>query len=253
MLATLPMYDWLECRSAVDAFWTCLARHAGIRAELSHGYPHSQEWCRPDLAFSQTCGYPFTHQFRGRLGYIATPHYKADGCNGADYCSIIMAREARPLSGFAGSVAIVNSPDSMSGMLALKLVFAPFARSGEFFARSVSSGAHLESLRLLQTGAGDVCAIDAVCVGLARRYRPELLQGLVEVARSPSVPGLPFVTRTGNELAWRRALAAAFSDPESEPARQAMLMEGFSVLPDGAYDKILQLEDVMQAAGGLRL
>lgn len=253
MLATLPMYDWPEIRPATDAFWRCLARHAGASVPLSRSLPHGEDWQHADLAFSQTCGYPFTHAFRGQLNYIATPHYAADGCTGAEYCSIIFARQQRPLAEFAGSVAIVNTPDSMSGMLALQLVFAPFARRGEFFRQTRFSGAHRESLQLVREGQGDVCAIDAVCVGLARLHRPGLLEGLVEIARSPLVPGLPFVNRTGNVGHWQRALAAAFSDPESEAARQALLLEGFSLLPSQAYDCILLLEKTMQEGGGLRL
>jgi ABC-type phosphate/phosphonate transport system substrate-binding protein len=253
MLATLPMYDWPEVRAAVDGLWNVIARHAGVTAPVSHGIPHGDDWRRQDLMFSQTCGYPYTHGFRGRLNYLATPHYRADGCVGADYCSIILARSRQPLAAFADSIAAVNSDDSMSGMLALKAVFAPLAGGGTFFKSARITGAHLESMRCVQQGEADVCAIDAVCVALARFYRPELLQGLVEVGRSPPVPGLPYVNTTGDVVAWRRALAGAFSDPASEPARQALLLEGFSVLPADAYDRILRLEQQVEQAGGLRL
>ncbi len=84
--------------------------------------------------FSQACGYPFTHEFKDLLKYIATPHYAVPGCQGANYCSFIFARFDQPLDSFRGGIAAVNNPDSMSGMLALKLVFAPFATEGKFFA-----------------------------------------------------------------------------------------------------------------------
>lgn len=253
MLATLPMYDWPEIRGATDAFWHCLRHHAGLNLELTRELEHGEDWQRQDLVFSQTCGYPYTHRFAGKLNYIATPHYAADGCEGANYCSIILARENRQLAHFEGGTAIINNPDSMSGMLALQLVFAPHAREADFFASTRWSGSHRESLRLLQDGEGDVCAIDAICVGLAKRYRPDLLEGLVEVARGPSVPGLPFINTTANIDGWRRALAAAFSDPRCEQARQELLLTGFSILPPEAYARITTLEQNMLAKGGLRL
>ena len=85
-------------------------------------------------------------------------------------------------------------------MLALKLVFAPHARDGRFFSRAIETGGHLNSLAAVRKGLADVCAIDSVCVALARRYRPEALEGLVEIARSPAVPGLPWITRAGDPV-----------------------------------------------------
>lgn len=114
MLATLPMYDWPEVRAAVDSLWASVARHAGIEAQVSHDILHGADWRRRDLVFSQTCGYPYTHEFRGRLNYIATPHYRADGCHGADYCSILLARSPMTLAAFAGSIAVTaRSPRSI--------------------------------------------------------------------------------------------------------------------------------------------
>jgi ABC-type phosphate/phosphonate transport system substrate-binding protein len=176
-----------------------------------------------------------------------------DGCDGAAYRSFIFARERLPLEAFRGATAAVNSPDSMSGMLALKLVFGPSAWDSHYFGRAIRTGGHLNSLLAVREGRADVCAIDAVCVGLARRYRPDCLGGLVEIARSPSVPGLPYVTRSGDIDFLREAIAGAFADPELREAREQLLLSGHSVLEPGAYDRIIDLELEMQKAGGLDL
>jgi ABC-type phosphate/phosphonate transport system substrate-binding protein len=237
--ASLPMYDWPEIRAATDAFWAGLARHAGLVGELTRNDAYDALWRDPALIFSQTCGYPFTHEFRNKLNYIATPHYEAEGCEGAKYSSLVFAREALPISHFGNAKPAVNSLDSMSGMLALKLVFANRAIA---LSKPLITGSHVASLTAVQSGQADVCAIDAVVVALARRHRPQLLQGLHEIARSPLVPGLPFVTRSGDVIRLRDALRKAFSDPALAKAREAMLLTGFSILPVGAYDIILQLE-----------
>jgi ABC-type phosphate/phosphonate transport system substrate-binding protein len=164
-----------------------------------------------------------------------------------------MARAPKQLEELRGGVAAVNTPDSMSGMLALKLVFAPLARDGVFFARAIETGGHLASLAAVQAGNADVCAVDSVCVAMARRHRPSALVGLVEVARSPMVPGLPWITRAGDPRAIREALGSAFADPALAAAREALLLRGFSDLPVSAYDRITDLEQAMETSGGLRL
>ena len=258
MLASLPMYDWPEVRAATDAWWAGIARHAGLSFPLTRARDYAGLWRRDDLIFSQTCGYPFTHGLSANLDLIATPHYDTDGCAGPNYLSFVFARE-RPsqLAELAGSIAAVNTPDSMSGMLALKLVFAPLARSGRFFRGAVETGSHVASLQAVRDGAADVCAVDAVCVGLARRYRPDYLEGLVEIARSPSVPGLPYVTsvKTSSDLRRRlgEAVTAALSDPSLAEPRRALLISGLSVLAPEEYQAILMRERDCEAHGGLDL
>jgi ABC-type phosphate/phosphonate transport system substrate-binding protein len=253
MIAALQMYDWPEVRQATNLWWQGISRHLSALEPLSRPDDYTAPWLRDDLLFAQTCGYPFTHALKGRVSYVATPHYAADGCAGANYRSIVMARQHRPLATFRDGVAAVNTPDSMSGMLALKLVFAPLAEEGRFFSRAIETGGHLASLAAVQSGEADVCAIDCVCIAMARRYRPSALAGLVEVARSPAVPGLPFITLAGDPQAIRTALSAAFADPALQEVREALLLTGFSELPVSNYDRIIDLEREMERAGGLRL
>lgn len=253
MIAALQMYDWPEVREATDLWWQGIARHLGTPVALSRPSDYTEPWLRDDLLFAQTCGFPFTHSLKGRVAYVATPHYAADGCEGARYRSILFARVQRPLAEFRDTVAAVNTTDSMSGMLALKLAFAPLAQEGLFFAHAVKTGGHLASLAAVQSGAADVCAIDCVCVEMARRYRPAALQGLLEIARSPEVPGLPWITTAGDVTAIRGALRGAFADPALAEVRERLLLTGFSELPASAYDRIIDLEAEMERGGGLRL
>lgn len=253
MIASLPMYDWPDMRDATDAWWRAIAGRLGADCSLDRRPDYASAWREPGLLFSQTCGYPFTHEFRGRLELVATPDYAVDGCEGANYCSLVLAREVRPLAGFAGTRAAVNNPDSMSGMLALKLVFAPLARAGRFFSHAIETGSHLRSLLAVRDGKADVCAIDAVCVAMARRYRPDCLEGLVEIARSPLVPSLPYVTRTGPVEDLRRALAGAIADPLLAGVRDRLFIRGLSILAPRDYERIVRLETDMEGRGGLAL
>lgn len=253
MTASLPMYDWPELQPANDALWEGIARHLDVDIRLDRRADHRSVWHDPGLLFSQTCGYPFVHEFQGKLELIATPHYVAGGCEGPDYCSIVFAREKAPLAAFRGTRAAVNGPDSMSGMLALKLTFAPLASEGRFFREAIETGGHLRSLEALRDGRADVCAVDSVCIAHVWRHRPEALSGLVEIARSPKVPALPFVTRAGDVEKLRDALWHVFADDEFAEARDILLLAGYSVLPRQAYDRITKLENDMQRGGGLEL
>lgn len=257
MIASLPMYDLPEIRAATDAWWRGLARHMEVTADLDYGRDHLAAWRDPGLVFSQTCGYPLTHEFRGKLKLVATPHYAADGCEGPTYCSMVFAREMMEPQALRGGIAAFNNWDSMSGMLALKIVFAPHAVDGRFFARAFETGGHVKSMMAVASGEADVCAIDAVSVALARRYQPELLSGLVEIARSPRVPALPFVTAIGQSdkdvERLQGGLARAFQDPALAEAREALLLGGFSILNDNDYERIVELEREMEAKGGLIL
>lgn len=253
MLITLPMYDYPELSGATEAWASAIARHAGSPALLSRPEDYAAAWSRADLAFSQTCGYPFTHAFRNRLSLVGTPHYAVPGCRGFHYSSTVFAREKCEPEGYRGMAAAVNTPDSMSGMLALKSFFIAWARDGRFFGRTLLSGGHVRSLEALQRGEADVCAIDAVCVAYVRRYRPGLLEGLHELGETPRVPGLPYVTRDGDAKRWQEAVAAAMADPGLADVRAALMIGGFTLTQRSDYDAILDLEARIEASGGLRL
>jgi ABC-type phosphate/phosphonate transport system substrate-binding protein len=251
MIASLPMYDLPEIRTATDALWDAIARELGTDLKLTRVQDWAAAWRCPRLLFSQTCGYPFTHEFAGKLSYVATPHYDAEGCEGPLYCSMIFARAPVALEQLRGSSAAYNNADSMSGMLALKLVFAPFTSGGTFFRRSIETGSHVGSLGAVQSGKADVCAVDCVTVALLRQHRPSALAGLVEIARSPHVPALPYVTRQNNAQVLGDALNVVFNMPEMTPYLEAMLLKQVSVLPPGAYDIIPQLERAAKTQDGI--
>lgn len=250
---TLPMYDFPEVREATNAWAAAIARAAGVAVSLSRPEDYVASWRSGDLVFSQTCGYPFTHEFRGHLALVGTPHHAVPGCDGPRYCSFVFAREKRGKAEYRGQVAAVNTPDSMSGMLALKSFFVDVAQDGAFFGRGVLSGGHLRSLALLQRGEADVCAIDAVCVAYARRHQPHLLAGLHELGQSPSVPGLPYVTRDQDVARWQDAVAACCADPALADVRGALMIGGFSRTSAADYAAILALERAVEARGGVNL
>ena len=253
--ASMPMYDWPEIRAETDAWWAALARafaREGIESvpsDMVHDVSGEDLWGAPKLLFSQTCGYPLTHDWAGRLQLVATPHYAAEGCAGPHYCSFLVVRRADDLASIEdlrGRTAAYNDPMSQSGYSALRSAVALLAREGAFFGRIVQTGSHLSSLGTVRDGEADVCAVDAVVWTLARRHRPALTHPLVALGVSPMAPGLPYVTRpdtdAGTVARMRAALKAAFADPALSDIRDTLLLDGVSVLETQSYDRILELE-----------
>ena len=261
MIATLPMYDWPEVREATDAWWAGLARHlrgSGFKApgRLTRGGGASTHWQRSDLLVSQTCGYPLTHDFRGRLEVLATPVYDVEGCSGPSYSSLIVVPAdggVSRLEDLQGATAAYNAADSLSGYLALKCVFAPLGRNKRFFGRLAESGSHRASMQLVCEGKADVAAIDCVSFALARRHRPELAAGVAVIARGPAASALPYVTAAGRPAGdierLKHALSAAAADPALAGAREALFIAGLEFLPPDAYHRVLDLEAACDALG----
>jgi ABC-type phosphate/phosphonate transport system substrate-binding protein len=261
-VASLSMYDLPELRPATDAWWQGLARAfrregiTDVPDALDHREAYQNIWLRPDLLFSQTCGYPLTHALASRVELLATPCYGTEGCEGPNYCSFVMVAADSAASAIAdlrGQRCAVNSLDSQSGCNALRQLVAPAAKNGRFFGSVTISGGHQRSLALVASGQADVAAVDCVTHGLLARHRPRALAGMRVLCRTASAPGLPYVTRAGAAADLLRRLRAglerAFADPELAEARGALLLEGAAMLPIAAYERIDELEVAAIAAG----
>jgi ABC-type phosphate/phosphonate transport system substrate-binding protein len=253
--AGLPMYDVPELREATDAWWSGLARAlrsegiAGVPDALARP-PHIEEiWSSEDLLLSQTCGYNMVAHWRDRLTYVATPCYTAPGCEGPLYSSVILAPATSPeqtLEDLRGSRCVINGYGSHSGCNALRATVAPLARGGRFFGSVTVSGSHAQSIAVLERGEADVAAIDCVVYALITRARPELSDRVRAIGRTVSAPVGPYVTRRDVSDDFvrrlRRGLAQAIQDPRLAPAREALLLDGFEILPSERYAEIARLE-----------
>ena len=251
-VARLPMYDLPELRAAHEVLWARIARHlrqvgvAEVPAALCQDRPAGEVWRDPTLVLSQCCGADLTGAFGGTLRVVATPRYRAPGCAGGDYASLVVVAEGsdiRELEDLRGRVAAINHPESHSGMNALRALIAPLSRDGRFLSAVKVSGAHAASLALVASAAADVAAIDGVTHALLARHRPQALAGTRVLCRTAAAPARPYVTRANasDDLVrhLRTALRAALAEPELEAARAELLLDGIEVLPAKAYLRIL--------------
>ncbi len=260
--ASLPMYDLPELRAATDAWWQGLAeafRRAGLREVpdgLRRDRPAEALWRAPDLLFSQSCGYPLTHAFRGLLRPVATPVYAAPGCDGPNYASAIVVQADDPAHGLGdlvGRICAVNNRASHSGYNALRRALAPHAVDGRFVAGVLETGGHPASLAAVAEGRAGLAAVDCVTLALLARHRPAAVAGVRVLEWSEPAPALPYVTRAdvGEEVLarLRDGLWAALADPALAGVRRALLLRGAEPLDAAAYRRIDEMEAQAAALG----
>jgi ABC-type phosphate/phosphonate transport system substrate-binding protein len=82
-----------------------------------------------------------------------------------------------------------NSPDSMSGYLALERDL----KGLDIISQMIISGGHRSSIRMVASGAADVAAVDCKSWALALEYEPAARE-LVVVGWTERRKGLPFIT-----------------------------------------------------------
>ena len=264
--ACLPWYELPETRAAQDALWAIVARHmrrhgvADVPSRLTRGRPVAAMLADPGLLFGQCCGYDVVYGFGDCLTVLATPQYDAAGCEGSDYRSFILVRADSPahtLGDLRGGTCVVNGFNSHSGTNALRALVAPLSRDGRFFAAVKVSGAHTDSLAMLQAGAADVMAIDCVVHALITRHRPDALAGTRILCRSDPAPAPPFVTALTTDAArlarLRAALADAFADDAAGAALKTLLLGGIAFRPATDYARIVACEAAALARGYMEL
>ena len=250
-VASLPMYDLAEARPALDALWAGIARQlrregvADAPERLTYDLAGSVLWRAPDLLLSQCCGADLMGACADALRPLATPRYRAEGCAGGRYASVLVVADDEDIAGLEdlrGRVAAINHPGSHSGSNALRALIAPRSPGGRFFARVEVSGSHAASLALIARGQADVAAIDCVTHALFARHRPAALAGTRVLCRTAGAPAPPFVTRkdAGDDLVrrLRSALRGTLEDPALAAARADLLLDGIEIVPPAAYARI---------------
>ncbi|MDH4413793.1 MAG: PhnD/SsuA/transferrin family substrate-binding protein [Rhizobium sp.] len=262
-LASLQMYVApsvvVQAQQTLWAFLRDHLRQAGVQGvpeALDADMPHHDAWLDPRLILAQTCGFPFVKQLRGRVRLVATPVYEAPGCIGPTMCSLIVARAGQApatLPACRGLRAAINETGSNSGYNLLRAAIAPHANGSPFFDSVLETGGHLASIEAVLRGMADLAAIDCITFDLLRRHAPERLIGLTILAKTPTGPNLPFITRLSapdeEVTTLRTALSAAIAAPELAEARAVLGLKDVVVLEEGAYDVLLDHEQAAVAAG----
>jgi ABC-type phosphate/phosphonate transport system substrate-binding protein len=262
MIASLDMYDLPEIREATDAWWAALAR--GFEAEGIAGIPQKQTrfaeesdaWTRPDLFFTQICGYPLRKFHSRALTVVGTPCYAAEGCTGPRYSSVVIVQRGagiRSLGALRGQRFAYNNAHSQSGVSAVRALLAENGAGPGFFGDAIRSGGHRMSVALVSSGEADTASIDCVTWALLLKHAPEECTEVEVLAWTPDAPGLPYAVPAGTGpgvlAKIRRGLARAVADPAAADARAALLIDDVALLSDHDYVEIDEIETRAAARG----
>jgi len=230
------MYDRPETRDVTDRFWAHTRdalREQNVEApdSLTRNAQLMEQWTSPDLVLSQTCGLPFRKFLAGKVTVVARPDFGFHDTDPGDYRSVIITRaHIRTLPHKGALMVARNDETSQSGWAALR---DWCAYEGHTVADIVETGSHVASARAVSKGLADIAAIDAQTWRLILRHEnwaPELF----ELAWTPPMPGLPYITRHGEAPEpYFVALTSAF-DRLGEDDRRALGLCG--IVPATASD-----------------
>lgn len=249
--ASLPLYDFAETRFQTNAFWAGLAdsfRKEGIR-DVPNSLFRGKGIYQKKLLFGQICGYPLTHEYAGRFKVIATPLYRTPYFSGPEYLSVIAVHQNckwQKLEDARGSRAVINSKSSHSGFNILRSMVTPLTEETPFFSDVSVSGGHRESLDFIAQKQADLASIDGLTWSLLEKYAPDALKDCRILTLSTPAPAPAFVTEKETshetlELFWN-ALKSAFEKPELNRAGKKLFLEDIRILPDDAYNCIMDME-----------
>ena len=240
MIASLPMYDRAETAPANDRLWARIRdgmRAARIDAPeaLIRGAENLwPQWTAPDLALSQTCGFPYRTRLHGMVTLVGTPDFAVPGCPPGYYRSVFVARAddaRRTLADFDCAAFAYNEALSQSGWAAPQTHVMGL---GLRLRPALQTGGHRPSALAVAEGRADLAALDAVTWRMLRRWEPALA-GLREVALTDPTPGLPYIARPGADAATLFAIIAAAIAAMDAADRDATGLVGLVRLPPEAY------------------
>ena len=216
---------------------------------------HAQ-WLEPDLLLSQACGYPLTTLLKDRVQLVGTLAYAAPGVSGTSCRSPLLCRaeDARQsLAEFAGSTLAFNDRISQSGYNALRALLAAPGTARPFFAATVQTGAHIQSMEAVRTGRADMAAVDAVTWSLWQRSNPRQARALRVFGQTGAYPGLPLITslHTAPALlaALRTHLLVLARDAAYAALRAPLLVCGFEASAPADYQVCLDMQEQAYASG----
>lgn len=167
MIASLPMYDFPEVQHATNALWRRMVHHleregcVNVPRQLAHEFPVHDLWSDKNLIFGQCCGYDILNRCRSRLQVLGTPWFDGPCCGEGRYASIVVVPEDsfyQDVIDMPGTVAVINGPESHSGMNVLFALVAAHSRGNKFFSEAIVSGSHAESLAVVT-----ICLLMAGC------------------------------------------------------------------------------------------
>jgi len=198
-----------------------------------------------DMAF--VCGGPYVdgHEAFG-LELLAAPVVHGETVY---YADIIVPADApvRNLEELRGATFAFTDPLSNTGRLVPEYMLAQRGETPErFFGKTFFTYAHDRSILAVARGVADAASVDSLIFDYTRRSRPELTARVRILTKSPPYGIPPVVVRPGLDAPLKRelqaVLLAAHEDGTGREILRGMMIDRFTVVPDGLYDSIRRMK-----------
>ena len=248
----LGMYAFTEQQqSSWQQLFTRFCELSGVAGgSVMLSFDHDPARLRePGLWFGHTCGYPLMTQLKDYVSPFCVPLFDVPGSDGRFYSSRIIVAANSDIDNIEasrGCVAVMNNPDSNSGMNVLRHAVAGVSDSEQFFASVVTSGGHLHSLEAIANGSADIAAIDCVSYQLIEDWRPQLCADIRIIGDSVKTCGLPLVM-THADIAARDTGAMIENLNQAlelcdDVVRDTLHLTGFAAVQLDDYRSIVEIE-----------
>jgi ABC-type phosphate/phosphonate transport system substrate-binding protein len=188
------------------------------------GWPYTQRHDRPERTVDLLCA-----------PVMAAPRYE----DRPIYFTDVVVRHDRSWQSFAdlrGRSYAFNHPGSHSGYNVPRDHLLRLGETRGYFGRTVASGSHPTSIRMVEAGEVDASGIDSTVLDVECRRRPKLgtaLRTVVVLGPSPIPPVI--VTRALAENQKERLRAALLAMHEDA--------EGRAILADGCMVRFVRVQD----------
>lgn len=242
---------------AYDQLMTYLERHLGLEVTVDQrsSYAEVNELLRTgqaDLAFVCSRAYLEGKEAFG-MELLLAPEVRGERV----YYSylIVPARSvATSLADLRGKVFAFSDPLSNSGKLVPEYQLSLLGETPDrFFERYEYTGSHDNSILAVAEGLVDGAAVDSLVYEYVLARNPELGRRVRIVARWGPYGIPPLVAAPGLDPALkervRTALLTMDGDPEGRRALDALGVDRFVTIDDGAYESIRQMMVALGEAG----
>src|SRR5215212_3279106 len=159
------------------------------------------------------------------------------------FCDVIVRRDspARSFWDLKGSAWAYNDPCSLSGHGGLAARLGSPEKAGRFVGRTIQSGSHPASVRLVAKGGADVASIDSNVLSILQEEQTPTLGDEVRVLESwGPYPIQPVVVRADLDpalkVALRESLLRTEDDPLTRPKLEALGVKRFVAVGEEDYD-----------------
>jgi phosphonate transport system substrate-binding protein len=171
-----------------------------------------------------------------------------------EYCSYFIVHKdstIQNLEDLRGKLFAFSDPLSNTGMLIPTYTLAKMGESPElFFRKYIFTYSHDNSIRSVAEKFVDGAAVDSLIWEYLSVREPQLTAQTRIILKSPLCAIPPVVISPGIDSELKEKLRSAFlnmhNDPRGRKILKRVLIDRFTVVEDGAYDSIRQMESFMR-------